>query len=272
MRIVENVSSIEELRSYIHRGWMYRGQGAAGWDLQTSLERCAAKNGVIGQDIIEFEKSLMREFRRAHHHYSQEAVSKERMVEWLAKMQHFGAPTRLLDFSYSIYVAAYFALERAESDSAVYCFHAPSILQKTKTLMMAVEEKRSIASVMHKPYDEDDEVNANTLFFEEPFVPSVSPVNPFRLNERLKVQQGVFLLPGDVSLTFENNLASLELNDHEAIKLILSKSMRQAAIRDLFTMSISRTTLFPGLAGYAETLNIYHPSYKPLDWESAKPS
>jgi len=35
-------------------------------------------------------------------------------------MQHHGAPTRLLDFSYSIYVAAYSAMESADGDSALW--------------------------------------------------------------------------------------------------------------------------------------------------------
>lgn len=35
-------------------------------------------------------------------------------------MHHHGAPTRLLDFTYSIYVATYFAAENAERDAAVW--------------------------------------------------------------------------------------------------------------------------------------------------------
>ena len=56
------------------------------------------------------EIRLSREFRRAYHDYATHIPSQGSVIEWLALMQHHGAPTRLLDFSYSVYVAAYFPL------------------------------------------------------------------------------------------------------------------------------------------------------------------
>ena len=56
---------------------------------------------------------LWREFRRGFHHYTSSPPPTEFPLEWASIMQHHGAPTRLLDFSYSIYVAAYFAFERS---------------------------------------------------------------------------------------------------------------------------------------------------------------
>ena len=49
--------------------------------------------------------------------------------QWLALMQHHGAPTRLLDFTWSPYVAAFLALERAVDDAAVWAIH-PRVAMK----------------------------------------------------------------------------------------------------------------------------------------------
>jgi hypothetical protein len=47
--------------------------------------------------------------------------------QWLALMQHHGAPTRLIDFTWSPYVAAFFALERTLTDGVVWAMNPGAI-------------------------------------------------------------------------------------------------------------------------------------------------
>lgn len=62
---------------------------------------------------------MIREFQRHLHHYSANVPDITLNDEWLSLMQHYGATTRFLDFTYSPYVAAYFAFEHSESNSQV---------------------------------------------------------------------------------------------------------------------------------------------------------
>jgi hypothetical protein len=96
-------------------GWLYRGQRGADWSLQTSLERCD-RQGIPAARRVSVELELSREFRRAYHQYALHVPRPESVLEWSSVMQHHGAPTRLLDFTYSIYVAAYFALESPDGE------------------------------------------------------------------------------------------------------------------------------------------------------------
>jgi len=91
--------------------WVFRGQPNAIWPLQPSLERFATSIRDRPQAV---EKYGFTEFRRHAHHYLSATPDNEDKLEWLALMRHHGAPSRLLDFTKSPYVAAFFATATAE--------------------------------------------------------------------------------------------------------------------------------------------------------------
>src|SRR3989304_1877564 len=77
-------------------------------------------------------------------------------------MQHYGAPTRLLDFTYSVYVAAYFAVEEAEDDCVVWAVDGPWVLQPSGALLRS--GGKTGTSKMLKPFIDDDEQVIQPLF------------------------------------------------------------------------------------------------------------
>ena len=87
-------------------GYLFRGQRDSRWELQTTLERYTPPN----MKASDAELRLLHEFKRRAHTYlqPQHIPAKDDSGEWLALMQHFGAPTRLLDVTESPYVAVYF--------------------------------------------------------------------------------------------------------------------------------------------------------------------
>src|SRR5262249_28640680 len=93
--------------------------------LTTGLERVCRE---IDDGNLEFaparEVAVVREFMRRAHHYLPDVPRDDNWFEWLALMQHHGAPTRLLDWTYSLSVALHFALFHAsrqpDSDLAVW--------------------------------------------------------------------------------------------------------------------------------------------------------
>jgi hypothetical protein len=182
-------------------------------------------------------------------------------------MRHHGAPTRLLDFTYSIYVAAYFALETADTDCAVWAVNGPWALKES--VGQLIREGKPFASRLKEPFEEfpHERICSQTLFLP-PSVKSAIPLNPFLLNERLRIQKGVFLVPTDVVTSFMENLEALpgHDNDDHVVRLIFPKIVRKEAIRQLHYMNISRTSLFPGLDGYAQSLGVYHFSFGPDPW------
>ncbi len=120
------------------RNWCFRGQASAEWSLRSSLSRHIEVSKVCEQ-VWELQESRIRRiFRRKSHLFLTDPPQDDEL-EWLALMQHHGAPTRLLDFTWSPYVAAFFALERATSNAAIWAVNLP--------LLWAIHNQHSITGV-----------------------------------------------------------------------------------------------------------------------------
>jgi hypothetical protein len=89
--------------------WIFRAAKPS-QHLETCLEERFRLHAVKDKDKIRRERGRIRAFQRQAPLYLESAPDKDDILEWLAIMRHRGAPTRLLDWTYSFYIAVYFAL------------------------------------------------------------------------------------------------------------------------------------------------------------------
>lgn len=261
--------------------WAYRGQADVKWPLETTLYREAVRNDSIQwKSLRSREDWLLYQFRRFAHHYRTDLPPEEDILDWLALIQHYGGPTRLLDFSYSLYVAAFFAVESASTDAAIWALSLP-------TLEGATYERLDFW-----PTGAIDDIRrANNAKFQElkqapNKIRTVIHVEPDRMHERLFVQQGLFLAPTDPNEPFLKNMASAfktsyrtllskpeqkwtrSLDNRTAgeygdpgyialVKIILPKEDHREILDDLQSMNINAASLFPGLEGFSRSLRYY---------------
>lgn len=238
-----------------HR-WIFKGLECSCWDLKTTLERECERFNIKGDDVPRREYNMIREFQRRLHHYEVSVPDRDNIDEWMALMQHFGAPTRLLDFTYSPYVAAFFAFEKAQKwDIAIWAVDTDWIDNKFEE-----NNKDNFLYDFAEQYANYRSPAAfRRLFLKDIDNEYVLTINPFRLNDRLAYQQGLFLCPASVKVGFMKNLGGLFRGlstDKPVRKYVLKIEERDGVLHQLHKMNINRITLFPGLAGFAESCKV----------------
>jgi hypothetical protein len=235
-----------------NKPFVFRGHACEHWSLTSSLERAhlAFNEDLAGMQVS--ESGLLRQFKRRFYHYVQDCPEEDDLPEWLAAMQHFGAPTRLLDVTHSFFVALFFAVESfSRSTAAVWAFDVKWISGRSKDMYSSIRE---IFDQTPRDQNLRKVKNFNEVFMSDHAM--VCPLAPFRLNERMTIQQGWFLGPGSLRMTFVENLAAMNPTDGHLIKILIADDLRVRTefIARLHRMNMNRATLFPGLEGFAESL------------------
>ena len=119
---VENPLKLLDVLQYeFNNDWVYRGK-LSRFPLQTSIERALPNAGIDLKEAVRIEREMTRLFQRLYWGDDREVVRSDTLY-CLSLMQHHGAPTRLLDWTYSPFVAAYFAMESAHDHRLEYGEH-----------------------------------------------------------------------------------------------------------------------------------------------------
>jgi hypothetical protein len=225
-------------------GWAFRGQQDAGWALLSSLSRYLDAFVPDKSTWRIREERAIRIFRRKAHNYLTEATVLDDDLRCLALMQHHGAPTRLLDFTKSPFVAAFFALERAVTDAAVFALNTPVLWTATPT------KDRSLTRETIDPREKGN--------FERYFLQNHNQIiwtgEPTEMDRRLVAQSGTVVVPGVLDKSLDEILDEYSHDVPLIRKIVLPRGIREEAMKALYRMNITNATLFPDLDGLAKSI------------------
>ena len=268
---VEKIDSWEHLKQTIELYaahplkdyWIFRGHSDSTWKLRTGIERL---------NLAIEEPKIIDDFKRHAHLYT-DTNKIDNTLEWLSVMQHNGTPTRLLDWTFSPYVAIFFALndttisihDKEQRYSAVYALNYKPINLKLGDSYKNHKVYEFLSSdnfIFHNTMNDD--AHFKSVFFSEfmkeieEFPPTVLPLIPFNSHVRLTIQQGLFLCPTQIiyTPTFEENLEQTfkNISGDYIKKYLIPVELKPKIITELNYMNINDATLFPGLDGFSRFL------------------
>ena len=233
---------------------IYRGQANINWDLNPSAYRF---------DRFQHEKNFIYEMETIAPY----AFSGMSRIEKLIKMQHFGLPTRFLDFTRNSLVALYFACcSEHNEDGAVYEIHAfPMLRQDATPISIVMKYLFELGSTAVDPDEFLNDLNEteypSKLFNDFKSRQGLSEtlskpygIYPKLSNERIRNQDGVFVMAG-MEITETRNIWTFQPKQYPTVQSIFEESRRivipynskNQIIQSLDKIGINERYLFPGL-------------------------
>jgi FRG domain-containing protein len=237
---------------------IYRGQANSIWPVVSTLDRLEKRFPTtpnIEKDIEDYYKCprvgrerLLDRFKEMARGRLLSPIPEDKQDEWWALAQHYGMATPMLDWTYSPFVALYFAFNEEKCRNQI-------------------PKNRAIFALTHHLIPSEQEVvSEEEQKHPKPFAPT------WPGNHRLTNQAGLFLkmpiginLESYISKQFKADTYELPQNGRDGnlhpqlalVKFIIpnGKKERFKCLRFLDHMNINRASLFPDLDGAAKYVN-----------------
>lgn len=240
------------------RGWIYRGHATScarkqdendpdkNWKLITAAHRFL--NDHTGQikptSRMPREADHIERFRSTAKGFLHTYPDDDDMISWLGLMQHYGYPTRLLDFTFNPAIALYFALESARPQNeyvGVHAIRVDSVRNRTRAL-------RNTSALNPQQPDYMIGVAGQSLEFLGVSAGRWS-------NDRQEAQEGVFLVSSKIDLDIEKWLRAIppekikERSHWMKFAVPVRGKDYYDRLKELKNVGLAANRIYPGLIG-----------------------
>ncbi|MBX3375758.1 MAG: FRG domain-containing protein [Phycisphaeraceae bacterium] len=227
------------------------GEGA----LYSSLDRVFRSTKVSGKTAIAIERIAIQRFLQQAPNYL--SVAEQTLLDegpsLLMLMRHYGGPTRLLDWTESLWIALFNACDGCwDSDGVIWAFRRDEfdkvVMKKYSNEVPFALQSRGLSAAPVLP--------AVTVLELSPWVCRLFPVGP-RI-PRLIAQQGAFTIGSQLGMDHAKFIDEvLPETPTQKWKIVVSKDVKRHALKELAKMGITASAHFPGVDGVGKYLETF---------------
>jgi hypothetical protein len=253
----QKVSSIEEFSEWVWEVGQHftrKGEYETAWFRGATRESYHLVPGLYrtdgGKEKLA-DSELRSEFARRALPFVAERPPRDDW-DWYFLMQHYRAPTRLLDWTDSALVAFYFALGSTSAPdlprrAAVWALNPFTLNGHSEMAGPAAPDWEMLKGYLPEPYDEEAELPPDPVAIDPPLAA-----------QRMLVQHSHFTIHGSNFLGIDERKAELGLNEDllKAVIVLEDQDDLDYLFRHLAMLGISETSIFPDLEGLARELRM----------------
>ena len=230
--LCDYIETINIIKNNSENVFIYRGQNNKYFPLLPSLYRKTSY--AIN------EENIIQDFKLKAEAYFNQEMELFDNIDMIALMQHYGIPTRLLDFTESPLIALYFALEKITSDMynvapCVYCININSFSHNKNGCIFSSKQVQS--------------QDIKKIF---KYTKGTCVFTPKLKNKRLTAQKSIFVLFN------ENTPLELIINSEDIIKLEINRKDINKIKEELNNIGITPSVVYPDFTGLAEEIKKPH--------------
>lgn len=221
-------------------------------------------NGAACTAFSQLEYNILKDFMAEACRFVRDVPTND-IPAWLEIAQHYGVPTRLLDFTENPLIALYFACSKHnDEDASVWIIDEYAYNKKLHNevgLVQAAKSQDIVGQIVYKEIVNNDYLLhvGNSEYIQYPWI-----YKPLYREERMNLQSSIFMIWGAIRNDLKELIPESDFMkeqeasnaDHGIIcKILIPANKKEGILQQLNLLGISEKFIYPGMDGVGKFIN-----------------